>query len=53
MYFNNVTAQDIFGNNKKIIFLFLIEKEKKSEEIIKLFDKKLANKYIGEYQVVI
>ena len=29
MYFNNVTAQDIFGNNKKIIFLFLIENEKK------------------------
>ena len=53
MYFNNVTAQDIFGNNKKIIFLFLIENEKKSEEIIKLFDEKLANKYIGEYQVVI
>ena len=53
MYFNNVTAQDIFGNNKKIIFLFLNEKEKKSEEIIKLFDEKLANKYIGEYQVVI
>ena len=28
-----------------------MEKEKKSEEIKKIFDKKLANKYIGEYQI--
>ena len=46
MYFDNVTALDVFGNNKKIIFLFLSKNDSKSEETFKLFDDKLANKYI-------
>ena len=52
MKFNNLTAEKVFRKNKKAIFLFLTNNEE-SQNVYKLFNETISEKYIGKYQVVV
>ena len=52
MKFNNITAEIVFGKNKKVIFLFLLNNEE-SQKVYNLFNETIAEKYMGNYQVVV